>query len=219
MNLNRMRTLKFITLFHLLLFSAGYIGSWIHIQLGSTKEMLDIENEDGTWEVAWKEDGADVIPKDMKEAIAAIKAAMTDEQLENYRSYLIAKQEMSPSEKIHFEYTYGHMGMGMSIRSNWGLWHGSRLGRWLAWRGGGWYEADVGYSIIRRHFEAHLLGAKVTNLHGVRVLYLLVHMLIITVPLTLFFLVVKLAMSLYGKVSKKSLQATGVNTSPDLSTK
>ena len=63
------------------------------------------------------------IPKDMDECFVQLKILLEPDDIEDIRSG--AEEDM-----IHY-----HLGLGMWIRNNWGLWGGSRLADWFNAKG------------------------------------------------------------------------------------
>jgi hypothetical protein len=82
------------------------------------------------------------IPKDLDDCFVELKKILSKETVEKMKS---------EPEKDMIQY---HLGFGMWMRNNWGLWQGSRLSEWFNEKG--IYHADDMSGIIFHSFWRHL---------------------------------------------------------------
>jgi hypothetical protein len=84
------------------------------------------------------------IPKDLDDCFAELKRMLSKEQIEKMKN---------GTEKDMIDY---HMGLGLWLRNNWGLWRGSRLSKWFNDKG--IRHPDDMSGIIFDSFWRHLNG-------------------------------------------------------------
>lgn len=206
LELLRMRYLRLALIAYVGSFILIFLGSWIHIRLGPSKELLEVQRDDGTWDVEWAKTGPDVVPKNMVEAVKQIEVSLIREQLTEYRAFLAMTQDeldrLSQSEAFELMERYGHLGIGMWIRNSWGLWWNSRLARWLLWRG--CLHPDDMSAAVLREFESHVRGDRIDSRNGARLAIVGVLSVVLVMALGATLLVV----NLFKRASRSSAHAT-----------
>lgn len=149
-----------IILFNLATVLVLLLASEIHIQIGSNL------SENG-----------DEIPSNLSEAVKFLDQEFDKDAKEKLVYYSKTPHQNLTAYEMLEESSYGHHGLGMSIRNSWGLWTDSRLKRWFLWRGV--TVPDTISKSITDEFLVHLEGGKIRN-------YILRRILVLVV-LSLFF--------------------------------
>lgn len=127
--------------------------SIIHIQLGSDISTI-VDEENGE---------ARMIPKNNIEAVHRVVEVLGQKEIERFRELSrVPEENMDQLLRLEFE-SFGHHGLGMDIRNNFGFWEDSRLSRWYSWRG--YRHPDSKSGPILDGFKALVLeGKNPTNL-------------------------------------------------------
>lgn len=105
-------------------FFALWIASAVHIRLGPDS----IEPEEGEPVSGY------AVPQSLSHAILQLDANLDEETKEKVLFYANAEGRELSQYEILESAGYGHLGIGASIRNQWGLWSDSRLKRWFLWR-------------------------------------------------------------------------------------
>jgi len=200
------KLIKTAVITYLAIFLSIYVVSQIYILLGPTKEMLEKQDGNGNWYIEWSNEGPDVIPKNLFEAFEVIMDEIPEEKLKQYREYLVQMPDgLSNIERMMYDEKNHELdiGFGMSMRHAWGLWHGSRLARWMYWHGGSGHPDGMTVS-IRNSFDAYIEHGEKPYRLKERLFMLLVFTTLCFIPLSILFLIYR-AIKAW---SSKSLQAT-----------
>ena len=160
----------------------------------------------GPQSLTFGESNIRLVPRNITEAIIQIDAEVTKEMKEkllyfNGESAPIGLFDPSDGIDLYLDASsygsYGHFGIGMSIRNLWGLWDDSRLRRWFLWRSV--RHPDIMSGIIMREYVDYHRGEPVSNRYLNRIVVLLILAGIGTLLLYFSFVVIRFLVRIWKR--------------------
>lgn len=97
------------------------------------------------------------IPKDLEDCHSELDRMLHPKA----KKYLAGQLTgLSKEEEYKYQQSFGHMGLGMWIRNNWGLWHGDKSRLYSYFKKRGLFHPDDMSSIILASYRAKLQKRK-----------------------------------------------------------
>ena len=162
-----------------IIFVASFFVIWIisevHILMGPSKIQVVDENCNST---------TNIVPENLSDCISMLNEMFDDQSREKILYYANDTKDHSNQLELIESDVFGHHGIGMAIRNDWGLWTDSSLKRWFSWRGIRHPEVISDY--ILDQYILHLREMPVENLTFYRFFILTFIAFFFTIILHLF---------------------------------
>jgi len=143
------------------------------------------------------------VPQSLPEAIAQLDSELDEQTKEKFVFHADAKGRELSQVEIFKSAGYGHLGIGASIRNQWGLWTDSRLKRWFLWRAV--IHPDDMSGVILDEFTEHLRNER--HMPGNLLIRRLAMLAVLATFLTLF---VSLVFAVWRMLQKNNSSIAGV---------